>query len=138
MLYFVSYFLYMARGGSYAYELVSNWTIEDFIYVFWMLISLRRFHMLIWDFWEWCTLDMVCITWSPFNMFQYSAGDMEFKQNRFLSAEKQMVTANPDINTVSLFLTNHLTWHVIHKIEFNRSTAVSQLQYGRTNSEMLA
>ncbi|RDX76533.1 putative protein phosphatase 2C 60, partial [Mucuna pruriens] len=29
-------------------------------------------------------------------------GDMEFKQNRFLSAEKQMVTANPDINTVEL------------------------------------
>ncbi|WVY89776.1 hypothetical protein V8G54_035290 [Vigna mungo] len=29
-------------------------------------------------------------------------GDMEFKQNRFLPAEKQMVTANPDINTIEL------------------------------------
>ena len=29
------------------------------------------------------------------------AGDMEFKQNKFLSAEKQIVTANPDVNTVS-------------------------------------
>ncbi|XP_061364420.1 probable protein phosphatase 2C 60 isoform X2 [Gastrolobium bilobum] len=29
-------------------------------------------------------------------------GDMEFKQNRFLPAEKQIVTANPDINTVDL------------------------------------
>ncbi|CAL5192337.1 unnamed protein product [Lathyrus oleraceus] len=29
-------------------------------------------------------------------------GDMEFKQNKFLPAEKQVVTANPDINTVSL------------------------------------
>ncbi|XP_057423995.1 probable protein phosphatase 2C 60 isoform X2 [Lotus japonicus] len=27
-------------------------------------------------------------------------GDMEFKQNKFLSAEKQIVTANPDINIV--------------------------------------
>ncbi|GKF81418.1 probable protein phosphatase 2C 60, partial [Tanacetum coccineum] len=26
-------------------------------------------------------------------------GDMEFKQNKFLSAEKQIVTANPDVNT---------------------------------------
>ncbi|CAL5419373.1 unnamed protein product [Camellia sinensis] len=26
-------------------------------------------------------------------------GDMEFKQNKFLPAEKQIVTANPDINT---------------------------------------
>lgn len=42
---------------------------------------------------------------------------MEFKQNRFLPAEKQMVTANPDIHTVSLFLTNQLTSCVIHKIE---------------------
>ena len=25
---------------------------------------------------------------------------MEFKQNKFLPAEKQIVTANPDINTV--------------------------------------
>lgn len=31
------------------------------------------------------------------------AGDMEFKQNKFLSAEKQIVTANPDVNTVSPF-----------------------------------
>ncbi|KAE8668535.1 putative protein phosphatase 2C 70 [Hibiscus syriacus] len=29
-------------------------------------------------------------------------GDMEFKQNKFLSAEKQIVTANPDINIVEL------------------------------------
>ncbi|KAH7523955.1 probable protein phosphatase 2C 60 isoform X1 [Ziziphus jujuba] len=29
-------------------------------------------------------------------------GDMEFKQNKFLPAEKQIVTANPDINTVEL------------------------------------
>lgn len=36
--------------------------------------------------------------------FQCSAGDMEFKQNKFLSAENQIVTANPDINTVSLFV----------------------------------
>jgi len=41
-------------------------------------------------------------------MLQYSAGDMEFKQNRFLPAEKQMVTANPDINTVSLFMCDTL------------------------------
>ena len=39
-----------------------------------------------------------------FNMFQFTAGDMEFKQNKFLSAEKQIVTANPDINTVSWLL----------------------------------
>ncbi|KAF8013326.1 hypothetical protein BT93_I1235 [Corymbia citriodora subsp. variegata] len=29
-------------------------------------------------------------------------GDVEFKQNKFLPAEKQIVTANPDINTVGL------------------------------------
>lgn len=29
-------------------------------------------------------------------------GDMEFKQNKFLPAEKQIVTAHPDINTVDL------------------------------------
>ncbi|CAL5421759.1 unnamed protein product [Camellia sinensis] len=29
--------------------------------------------------------------------------DMEFKQNKFLPAEKQIVTANPDINTVRIF-----------------------------------
>ncbi|KAK6137140.1 hypothetical protein DH2020_029116 [Rehmannia glutinosa] len=29
-------------------------------------------------------------------------GDMEFKQNKFLPAEKQVVTANPDINIVEL------------------------------------
>jgi hypothetical protein len=39
-----------------------------------------------------------------FNIFQFTAGDMEFKQNKFLPAEKQVVTANPDINTVSLSL----------------------------------
>jgi len=27
---------------------------------------------------------------------------MEFKQNKFLPAEKQIVTANPDINTVCI------------------------------------
>ncbi|RWW55927.1 hypothetical protein BHE74_00037387, partial [Ensete ventricosum] len=31
------------------------------------------------------------------------AGDMEFKQNKFLPAEKQVVTCNPDVNTVLLF-----------------------------------
>lgn len=31
------------------------------------------------------------------------AGDMEFKQNKFLPAEKQIVTANPDVNIVSAF-----------------------------------
>ncbi|XP_077238150.1 putative protein phosphatase 2C 11 [Tasmannia lanceolata] len=29
-------------------------------------------------------------------------GDMEFKQNKFLPAEKQIITANPDINIVNL------------------------------------
>lgn len=29
-----------------------------------------------------------------------AAGDVEFKQNKFLPAEKQIVTANPDLNTV--------------------------------------
>ncbi|XP_039005202.1 probable protein phosphatase 2C 60 [Hibiscus syriacus] len=29
-------------------------------------------------------------------------GDIEFKQNKFLPAEKQIVTANPDVNTVEL------------------------------------
>ncbi|PPS11054.1 hypothetical protein GOBAR_AA09594 [Gossypium barbadense] len=29
-------------------------------------------------------------------------GDVEFKQNKFLPAEKQIVTANPDINTIEL------------------------------------
>ena len=28
-------------------------------------------------------------------------GDMEFKQNKFLPTEKQIVTASPDVNTVS-------------------------------------
>jgi protein phosphatase 1G len=28
---------------------------------------------------------------------------MEFKQNKFLTPDKQILTANPDINTVSLF-----------------------------------
>lgn len=37
-------------------------------------------------------------------MSQFIVGDMEFKQNKFLPAEKQVVTANPDINTVSLSL----------------------------------
>ena len=30
-------------------------------------------------------------------------GDMEFKQNKFLSPDKQILTANPDINIVSKF-----------------------------------
>ncbi|KAB5514124.1 hypothetical protein DKX38_028030 [Salix brachista] len=29
-------------------------------------------------------------------------GDVEFKQNKFFPVEKQIVTANPDINTVEL------------------------------------
>lgn len=29
-----------------------------------------------------------------------ATGDMEFKQNKFLPAEKQIVTADPDINIV--------------------------------------
>lgn len=36
--------------------------------------------------------------------FSFTAGDMEFKQNKYLSAEKQIVTANPDINAVCIFL----------------------------------
>lgn len=31
------------------------------------------------------------------------AGDVEFKQNKLLPPEKQIVTANPDINTVCEF-----------------------------------
>lgn len=30
-------------------------------------------------------------------------GDMEFKQNKFLPAESQIVTADPDVNTVHIF-----------------------------------
>lgn len=33
---------------------------------------------------------------------------MEFKQNKFLSAEKQIVTANPDINIVRVYYFIHL------------------------------
>lgn len=34
---------------------------------------------------------------------------MEFKQNKFLPAEKQIVTANPDINTVcTLYFVQYL------------------------------
>lgn len=33
----------------------------------------------------------------------FVAGDMEFKQNKFLPAEKQVVTADPDVNTVGIF-----------------------------------
>jgi len=29
---------------------------------------------------------------------------MEFKQNKFLPVEKQIVTANPDINTVGIMV----------------------------------
>jgi len=31
-----------------------------------------------------------------------TAGDMEFKQNKFLPAEKQIITANPDVTTVRI------------------------------------
>lgn len=31
------------------------------------------------------------------------AGDVEFKQNKFLPAEKQILTCNPDINIVSVW-----------------------------------
>lgn len=31
------------------------------------------------------------------------AGDVEFKQNKFLPAEKQILTCNPDINIVSIW-----------------------------------
>lgn len=31
-------------------------------------------------------------------------GDMEFKQNKYLPAEKQIVTADPDITSVSIAL----------------------------------
>jgi protein phosphatase 1G len=34
---------------------------------------------------------------------KYFLGDMEFKQNKFLSPDKQILTANPDINIVSEF-----------------------------------
>lgn len=33
-------------------------------------------------------------------LFFIYTGDMEFKQNKFLPADKQIVTANPDVNTV--------------------------------------
>lgn len=33
----------------------------------------------------------------------FVAGDMEFKQNKFLPVEKQIVTADPDVNTVGIF-----------------------------------
>ena len=34
----------------------------------------------------------------------FVAGDMEFKQNKFLPVEKQIVTADPDVNTVCIFI----------------------------------
>jgi hypothetical protein len=34
----------------------------------------------------------------------YISGDMEFKQNKFFAAEKQIVTASPDISTVCFML----------------------------------
>ncbi|KAG5226717.1 phosphatase 2C family protein [Salix suchowensis] len=37
-----------------------------------------------------------------FPFFFYNAGDVEFKQNKFFPVEKQIVTANPGINTVCL------------------------------------
>ncbi|KAI3472996.1 hypothetical protein Pfo_030079, partial [Paulownia fortunei] len=44
--------------------------------------------------------------WSCQRQFEscksYRCRDMEFKQNKFLPAEKQIVTANPDINIVEL------------------------------------
>lgn len=36
------------------------------------------------------------------------AGDMEFKQNKFLPADRQIVTANPDINIVRIFIQHQL------------------------------
>nr|GEY72976.1 probable protein phosphatase 2C 60 isoform X1 [Tanacetum cinerariifolium] len=38
---------------------------------------------------------------TTFDFRQIDTGDTEFKQNKFLSAEKQIVTANPDVNTVN-------------------------------------
>lgn len=35
--------------------------------------------------------------------FKFVSGDMEFKQNKFLPPEKQIVTASPDINIVCVF-----------------------------------
>lgn len=46
----------------------------------------------------WCSFHNV-ILFLPF-----AAGDMEFKQNKYLPVEKQIVTSNPDINAVCIFL----------------------------------
>lgn len=35
---------------------------------------------------------------------------MEFKQNKFLPAEKQIVTACPDINTVCVYVYIYTSW----------------------------
>lgn len=63
-----------------------------------------------------------------------AAGDAEFKQNKHLPAEKQIVTANPDINTVCIFASLFtVSWFKIHthkikkmcsRIEVNDSLGV--------------
>ena len=40
---------------------------------------------------------------SILHIFVCNAGDVEFKQKKFLPVEKQIVTADPDINTVCDF-----------------------------------
>ena len=55
------------------------------------------------------TTTLVCIyLWERYllsilHIFVCNAGDVEFKQNKFLPVEKQIVTADPDINTVCDF-----------------------------------
>ena len=51
-------------------------------------------------------------------LISFPAGDMEFKQNKFLPAEKQVVTANPDINTVSVFSVSYVTRSILLKFSF--------------------
>lgn len=41
--------------------------------------------------------------------FMFVSGDMEFKQNKFLPPEKQIVTASPDINIVCSFFISTAT-----------------------------
>jgi len=58
------------------------------------------------DFTSWAKCKLINLSsceFQFFNMFQFTAGDMEFKHNKFLSFEKQIVTANPDINTISWY-----------------------------------
>ena len=49
-------------------------------------------------------------------------GDMEFKQNKFLPAERQIVTANPDINIVCLHEINSYCILVMTSLKFRSST----------------